>query len=348
MNEPAYAAIKNYLLKLIGEHKAETNYMLPSEKQLCLKFNVSREPVRKALAVLQQNNAIIKKQGKGTFINPDFLPEIASENRKILLALILPDISTPFLQNITLGIRKYCDETGNNYLLLPSFSSSETEQKNIRLAQKLNSDGILLMPVDGESYNDALLELIIKKTPCILLDRNLIGLNLPSVSSDHRKMGYEAAKYLLEKGYDKIAYFAQTDAITSVNERAQGYLQALHEHKNCEQLLVNLSGHDNETMHEQLEYFLKNHSDINGVIINSGIPEANLIKALHSIGRTIGEEIGMICFDDNNLLIDLCLNMKTRTIVQDSFQIGYVSATLLIEWIRSGKIPPTKTMIDIK
>lgn len=346
-DEPLYETVGKYLLKLIEENRKDKNYVLPSESQLCMKFSVSREPVRRAFEKLQKEGYIVKKQGKGAFINTELSPKLLTGKRQRLIALILPDISTPFLQNITLGIRKYCDETESNYILLPSFSSTSTEQKNIRLAKKLSCDGILLMPVDGEAYNDALLELIVDKTPCIFIDRNLIGLNIPSVSSDHLQMGYEATKRLLDGGFDKIAYFAQTDTITSVNERAQGYVKALTEKNIPKQYIVNLSGRENDTLHEPLEYYLKKNPEINGIIINSGIPAANAIRAIHAIGKKIGENFGMVCFDDNNLLIDLCLNMKSDTIIQNSFEIGYTAAKLLLKQLSEGTLPPPKTVIPL-
>lgn len=346
-NEPLYKTIKNHLLKLIQENRNDKNYILPSESQLCLKFNVSRVPIRKALDQLQKEGYIIKKQGKGSFINTELSLGIFAGKQQRLIALILPDISTPFLQNITLGIRKYCDETKSNYILLPSFSSTATEQKNIHLAKKLSCDGILLMPVDGESYNDALLELIVEKTPCIFIDRHLVGLNIPSVSSDHLQMGYESTKRLLDRGFDKIAYFAQTDAITSVNERAQGYIKALTEQGKPKQYLINLSGKNHKTLHEQLEYYLRKTPEINGIIINSGISAANAIRAINAIGKNLDEHFGMVCFDENNFLIDLCLNIKLDSIIQDSFKIGYTAAKLLINQLNHGILPAAKTIIPL-
>ena len=59
---------------------------LPSEQELCKTYQVSRQTVRQALALLQERNLIIKKQGSGSYIN--FLSANASENG---IALLLPE-----------------------------------------------------------------------------------------------------------------------------------------------------------------------------------------------------------------------------------------------------------------
>ena len=148
-------------------------------------------------------------------------------------------------------------------------------------------------------------------------------------------------------GFDKIAYFAQTDAITSVNKHVQRYLKALAERGEPKQYVINLSGKDNKTLCEQFEYYLKRTPEINGIIINSGLPAANAVRAARAIGKGVDKNFGMVCFDDNNLLINLCLNLKTDSIIQDSFRIGYTAAKLLIDQLSRGAVPASKTIVPL-
>ncbi|KIL46608.1 GntR family transcriptional regulator [Jeotgalibacillus alimentarius] len=46
----------------------EPNSLLPSEHELCERFNTSRETIRKALTLLSQNGFIQKMQGKGSLV----------------------------------------------------------------------------------------------------------------------------------------------------------------------------------------------------------------------------------------------------------------------------------------
>ncbi len=99
-----------------------------------------------------------------------------------------------------------------------------------------------------------------------MIDRNLVGLNLPSLSSDHFQMGYNAA---------------------------------------------------------------------------------NAVSAARAIGKGIDKNFGMVCFDDNNLLINLRLNINTDSIIQDSFRIGYTAAKLLIDQLSRGAVPASRTIVPL-
>ncbi len=58
------------LLDYISRMNLAVNRKLPSEEQLSKKFNVSRATVRTALAMLEQEGKLFRKQGRGTYINP--------------------------------------------------------------------------------------------------------------------------------------------------------------------------------------------------------------------------------------------------------------------------------------
>ena len=344
--EPLYLQIKKYLLELIEKNRKNADYLLPSESKLCLKFGASREPVRKALSELETEGSIIRKQGKGAYIN-DNMQASKNSNDKHLLALILPEPSSSFTNDIIVGVRDFCLKTNNRYILLPSFYSSTEEQINILLARKIHCDGLLLMPVDNDAYNDALLSLIVEKMPCIFIDRKLVGLAIPSVSSDHVLMGYSAAKKLLDLGCRKIALFTLIDQITSVNERVQGYRQALSEYGITDEYVVNVMGIKETILHEKLQFFLQKLPEIDGIIINSGVNSACAIHALRKLGRKIGEDIQMVVFDEDNSLINMSTDIKTDAIVQDGIKIGYTACELLIQQIETNVTPVQRTLIPL-
>lgn len=344
--EPLYRKIENYLLNLIRINRGDADYLLPSESQLCIKFNASREPIRKAFAELEKSGKIVRKQGKGAYIKHSENDDSAGHSPH-LIAIILPEFSTTFAHNIINGVRMFCSDSGNRYVFLPSFISPNEEQANIQLAKQLHCDGVLLMPVDNDVYNDALLRVIIEKTPCIFLDRKLVGLTIPSVSSDHTLMGYRATVKLLDRGCDKIAFFAFSDQITSVNERVQGYRKALAEKGITDEYAVNIMWINEQMLRENLQMFLQTRPEINGIILSSGKIAASAIYTLQKLGKKIGEDIHMVVFDEDNALINTTMDIVTDAIVQDGFRIGYTAAQLLIRQIEQHEIPPQQTFVPL-
>ena len=63
-----YYQLKEELRRKILSNEWEEGSKLPSEKEICEIFGVSRITVRKAIDELQDENYIVKKQGRGTFI----------------------------------------------------------------------------------------------------------------------------------------------------------------------------------------------------------------------------------------------------------------------------------------
>lgn len=68
---PSYIPIYNQLYEDIISGMYEKGSLLPSEHILSEKYHVSRNTLRQALTILNQDGYIYKKQGKGTFVSYD-------------------------------------------------------------------------------------------------------------------------------------------------------------------------------------------------------------------------------------------------------------------------------------
>lgn len=63
-----YHNIANILMEKIKNKEWDQGYMIPSEKELCEQFNVSRPTVRSALSVLVNQGYLERVKGKGSFV----------------------------------------------------------------------------------------------------------------------------------------------------------------------------------------------------------------------------------------------------------------------------------------
>lgn len=63
-----YLMIHNEIAKQIDKGEFATHSLLPSEHELCDRYNTSRETIRKALNLLSQNGYIQKVRGKGSIV----------------------------------------------------------------------------------------------------------------------------------------------------------------------------------------------------------------------------------------------------------------------------------------
>lgn len=73
-NTPLYLQLIDELIYEI-ENKLGENQRLDSERDICLRYDVSRTTVRQALSELERDGYIYKKHGKGTFVSPKRLSQ---------------------------------------------------------------------------------------------------------------------------------------------------------------------------------------------------------------------------------------------------------------------------------
>jgi len=73
-----YYQLKNIFIDYIKNGEWPVNYKIPTERQLCETFKISRITVRQALKELEDEGFIYRKQGKGTFITtPKFVQRLS-------------------------------------------------------------------------------------------------------------------------------------------------------------------------------------------------------------------------------------------------------------------------------
>ena len=65
---PLYMQIKDLLVARVTKGEWAPGDIIPSEMQLAQQLNVSQGTVRKAITELVENNVLVRRQGRGTFV----------------------------------------------------------------------------------------------------------------------------------------------------------------------------------------------------------------------------------------------------------------------------------------
>lgn len=73
---PLYHQLADKIIEHIEDLNLSEHDKIPSEREFCEKYNISRATVRQAIAYLENKEYLYKIQGKGTFISPKFLSKI--------------------------------------------------------------------------------------------------------------------------------------------------------------------------------------------------------------------------------------------------------------------------------
>lgn len=332
--------VKNYLYDIINAHKSETNFLLPSENAICMKFNVSRITVKNAFQELAAENLIYRHQGKGTFISFEAKQKLHNEKKEAvkLIGLVLPDLGSKFMLNIINGVERYIGET--NYRLL-LYCTQFSQKKEIAALQELTDigvAGILIYPVDQEIYSQELRKLVSSKFPLVFIDRTLPGLNAHSVMSNHTIDVKEATQHLLALGHRDIGIIStKPDGTSTIIERLKGYdmaLSAKHIPVHGYYKMYDLENYDEQWEEKIGDFFRKNRSLSAVIIFNSDLCFKTL-HVLESLHKRIPDDISVVAYADDYSGMDKFLPIPLTSIHQNTILLGKTAAKILIRNIQT-------------
>ncbi|CAH0121577.1 Arabinose metabolism transcriptional repressor [Paenibacillus sp. CECT 9249] len=232
---PLYKQIQHDIKRLIALGTLREGDRVPSEKELSEKYRVSQITSKNALIGLMEEGLLVRIQGKGTFVlsRPENSPAherlgewAALPGKSGRIGLVVPTMKTKVDQRFLDNIEKYATASGYELMLRITRESQQEEANVIASFMKQGVDGMIIFPVENETYNDSILRLSLEKFPFVLIDRYLKEIKTYSVSSDNANGTKEAVEYLLEKGHTSIALISPEITNTVTDERAQGFEQA--------------------------------------------------------------------------------------------------------------------------
>lgn len=330
-----YVEIKEYLMRLIKENRSIPDYMLPSENKLAVKFATTRITAKRALNELQQEGYIVRKHGKGSFINQAAAKDAFSQSGEFI-CLMLPNIDSIFVSRIVKGVRDTCMQYGYTPLIV---NEPNLQSNLIAEITKRDIKGMIVFPNSKTNYNKDLLSLSFKNFPMIFVDRYMSGLEVSSVSSNHEEAGRLAVRILSERGCQHIGFITSPAPYTSsARERIFGYER---EHIENQMLIRNdyileVSKQD-EDIDEKLIRYFKEHPEIDGLLSYGDIIGIHVYKAIAACKIRVPEQMKVIFLDDEYANYADILPFSPSCIIQQSREIGRQAASLLIKYI-TGQI----------
>jgi LacI family transcriptional regulator len=140
------------------------------------------------------------------------------------IAIIVGDISNPHFSIMIKEIEEKARCDGYTAFVLNTNEDEDIEKQAIVTALEKNVDGIILCPVQKSEQNVKFL--ISNGVPFTLIGRRFDKLDTSYVTLDDEEGGYLAARYIIERGNEKIAVISADRRISSAGERLAGIKRA--------------------------------------------------------------------------------------------------------------------------
>jgi GntR family transcriptional regulator of arabinose operon len=371
---PLYQEVKEMILNDIHEKQLKEGDLLPSENQLIESLKVSSITVKRAFEELVRDGLIYRVQGKGTFFAGDTTGELAwpdtvadsthqesgrrsrgarrgvetysgktGLNRTTMpcVAYLTPRLHNEYMIELLKQIEAEL-ETLNHYLLFSrTHENQETEKKHLEQIASFGVKGIIIYPVDGETYNEEILRLTLNACPLVVIDRYFRGIQTNCVCSDNIQGAFQATEHLLQLGHRNIAFIShQIEGTSSIEDRFTGYQNALAAYNvsvRSEYILSSLK-FDNEKNKDAITQFLTQTPDITAILAVNTTIGRELVDAATAIGRKVPDDLSIVFFDKIERL-----PIKPTFVQQSPERIAREAVSLLFKAIED----PTRKRIKI-
>ena len=235
-----------------------------------------------------------------------------------------------FYAPVLAGIETVCRGEEINLLYANMLvDDNNVPQEWPRLMVEDRVDGLMLV---GERLDQRTLVILQQRgLPVVLVDAYALGDPFDSVTTNNQRGAYDACTYLVARGHRHIAIVgSQPDAFPSVQERRNGYRQAMAEH-GLTPYFVDCPLHRNAVA-QPLTQFLQANSQVTAIFGCNDEVAIAALRAAHALGKHVPSDLSVMGFDNIALSRDIQPALTTMRV--DKMEMGRLAAWLLINRIQ--------------
>ncbi len=348
--QPKYYELTDKLRNQILNGDVKPNDKLPSENELSETYKVSRQTVRKALGILQEEGYIYTEHGRGTFCSEMICHRKVSKN----IAVITTYLSDYIFPRVIQGIDEVLTENGYSILLKNTNNSRSREAKCLEELLQKDIDGLIIEPSKSQIFCKHLnLYAILDeyKIPYVFIQGAYSQLeDKPHILMNDRKGGFLVTDYLIKRGHKDIVGIFKADDIQG-QERHKGYIEALQKAGmvyDPDKVIWYYTEDRKSHPYEKIKQMAKRRKDMpfDAVVCYNDQIAIQVLKALEEAQIACPDEVAVTGYD-NSYLAATC-RVPLTTIAHPQERLGEMAAELLLKLIRNDELSEEERSILIE
>ncbi len=308
-------------------------------KEVARRAGVSASTVSRALSgrviVSPATKSRVLQAVRELDYQPNVLAKSLKEGKSRTIGLIIPNIHHLVFPAAVRGVSDAAGKCGYTVILCNTDENLATERAYVENLSRRLVDGLIFSTATPASTH--LLDLKERGYPVVLMIRYLSD-QVDAVIVDNHRGAYEATRFLLERGYRRIALINGRLELDLYRQRLAGYRAALADAGVTpdDALVVN------ETEGWEDGYravrTIQERGKRPDAYFGASDPKAlGVMKALKELGLRVPEDVAVMGYD--NLEMAELADPPLTTMAQPFYEVGKRAAERLIKLIESKKRP---------
>lgn len=264
---------------------------------------------------------------------PNEAARILKGQKARIIGLIVPTLADSFFSACANAVQEVATRHGYMTLIQTSSSRAEVETSEIDMMVSRNVAGLILIPMEQKA-SPRLAEVQASGVPMVTLDRVIKGLNANEVLVENTLGAEEGVRHLIGHGHRQIACLGYDTELLSIQERIQGYANAMKEAGLQPQIWKVDSI---KSIPALLERRLQGPQAPSALFTLNNVTTIQTLHTLQEMGVRIPRDLALVGFDD--LELASLLTVPITVIRQSAEELGRTGAKLLFEMIRGAAAP---------
>jgi LacI family transcriptional regulator len=258
--------------------------------------------------------------------------------KTFLVGLVVPDLMHSHFAEIATAIAATLAPAGYHVVISHTDESAEEEITNIELLISRRVDGLIIASAqrDGRFLRKL-------KTPYVLIDRTLTGLDANYVGAQNEEIGFIATEHLIQQGCRRIAHL-QGPELSTATARLRGYGQVLGKYRvKKDGDLVVRAGHEDVSGYKAMKILLKRKPLPDGVFCFNDAVAIGAMRAIFEAGLEVPRDIALVGVA--NIHLSDMLTVPLTTVDQGAADVGQHAARMLLARMIAKKPPAPEAIL---
>lgn len=328
-----YQELLAYLNNLIDTGKLPPGGKLPSENQLAGMFGISRQTVRHAIGILEEENRVSRVRGSGTYVSDSRTENLEKRNR---IAVVTTYVESYIFPKTIQGIESVLFEKG--YSVQIAFTNNTTQREKSVLQDIISREDVAGVIVEGTKSGlpnpniHLYRKLQEKKIPILFINTFYPEIAAPHVSLNDVEAARKAVKYLQEKGHTRIGTIMKLDDGQG-RLRYLGYVEAMEQAglPVSDSRIVWIDTDDFKQLSLCMDKILARISNCTALLCYNDQVAYQLVNLLRERGVRVPEDLSLISIDDSDLA-RMC-EVPVTSLPHPKERLGAKAAENLLELI---------------